>query len=149
LKGPGHPNVGAGGVHAPASSSRVGAAFKAHAAYARAATDWPAAGRVRPLWTRRVGDGWRPSNPATGLLSLRSHIHYYAVDHSPSHLWNSATWEISDALMPYLRPVLAGPKAWGVNQTIQRAIEIRDGVIQNPRILSFQHRSPQYPHPRH
>jgi hypothetical protein len=50
--------------------------------------------------------------------------------------------------MPYLRPVLAGPKEWGVNQTIQRAVEIRDGVIQNPRILSFQRRSPQYPHSR-
>jgi hypothetical protein len=82
------------------------------------------------------------------MLAVGNNIHYYAVDHSPSHLWNSATWEISDALMPYLRPVLAGPHEWGVNLTVQRAIEIRDGVIQNPRILSFQRRSPQYPHRR-
>jgi hypothetical protein len=43
--------------------------------------------------------------------------------------------------------VLTGPQAWAANETIERAIEIRDGVIRNPRILSFQHRSPDYPHP--
>lgn len=35
--------------------------------------------------------------------------HYYGVDHSPSHLWNSATWEISEALLPYLRKVMSTP----------------------------------------
>jgi hypothetical protein len=38
--------------------------------------------------------------------------------------------------------------AWEANETIRPAIEIRDGVIRNPRILSFQHRSPDYPHHR-
>jgi hypothetical protein len=42
--------------------------------------------------------------------------------------------------------VLAGPPAWDTDQTVGRAIEIRDGVVQNPAILSFQHRSPYYPH---
>jgi hypothetical protein len=45
-----------------------------------------------------------------------------------------------------LRPVLSGSSAWDTDETIRRAIEIRDGVIQNPRILSFQHRAPGYPH---
>jgi hypothetical protein len=31
---------------------------------------------------------------------------YYAVDHSPSYLWNSATWENSQALLPFLATVL-------------------------------------------
>jgi hypothetical protein len=44
--------------------------------------------------------------------------------------------------------VLAGPGAWDSEPVIGRAIEIRDGIIQNPDILSFQHRAPQYPHPR-
>ena len=70
------------------------------------------------------------------------------MDHSPSYLWNSATWEISEALLPYLRTVLTGPQAWDRSEIIRRAIEIRDGVIQNPNILSFQHRSAEYPHPR-
>ncbi len=73
-------------------------------------------------------------------------VHYYAVDHSPSYLWNSATWEISAALLPHLDTVLSGPGAWAESDTIARAIEIRDGVIANPNILSFQHRSAEYPH---
>jgi hypothetical protein len=39
-----------------------------------------------------------------------------------------------------------GPTAWKENETIARAIEIRDGVIQNPAILEFQNRSAEYPH---
>ena len=42
--------------------------------------------------------------------------------------------------------VLGGPDAWDADPTIRRAIEIRDGVIQNPAILSFQGRDPKHPH---
>ena len=73
-------------------------------------------------------------------------VSYYAVDHSPSFLWNSTTWENSEALLPYLETVMAGGDAWDADPTIRRAIEIRDGVIENPRILSFQHRDAAYPH---
>jgi alanine dehydrogenase len=82
------------------------------------------------------------------MFTVGSNIHYYAVDHSPSLLWDSATWEISNALLPYLKTVLGGAAAWASDETIRRAIEIRDGVIQNPAILDFQHRAPQYPHTR-
>ena len=41
---------------------------------------------------------------------------------------------------------MEGPDVWDRSNTIRRAIEIRDGVIQNPAILSFQGRSPQHPH---
>jgi hypothetical protein len=61
-------------------------------------------------------------------------------------LWNSATWEISEALLPHLETVLAGPAAWDSTPTIRRAIEIRDGVVLNPGILSFQRRDDAYPH---
>ena len=71
---------------------------------------------------------------------------YYAVDHSPSYLWNSATWEISEALLPFLAWSWTGAEAWDGDATIRRAIEIRDGVIQNPAILSFQGRAPKHPH---
>jgi alanine dehydrogenase len=95
-----------------------------------------------------MGFSWaRVTSFAEPMLTVGDNVHYYAVDHSPSLLWNSATWEISEALLPHAGTVLAGPQAWDANQTIRRAIEIRDGVIQNPRILSFQHRSPDYPHP--
>jgi alanine dehydrogenase len=96
-----------------------------------------------------MGFGWaRPTSFAEPMFTVGKNIHYYAVDHSPSHLWNSATWEISEALLPHLRAVLNGPPAWTANETVRQAIEIRDGVIQNQRILSFQHRAPDYPHPR-
>ena len=71
---------------------------------------------------------------------------YYAVDHTPSYLWESATRSISAALIVYLSTVLSGRDAWQQNQTIQKAINIDGGVIQNPSILSFQNREPHYPH---
>jgi alanine dehydrogenase len=96
-----------------------------------------------------MGFSWaRPTSFADPMFTVGSNIGYYAVDHSPSLLWNSATWEISEALLPHLKTVLGGPATWDSGRTIQRAIEIRDGVIQNPAILSFQHRAPHYPHPR-
>jgi len=96
-----------------------------------------------------MGFSWaRPTSFAEPMITVGGNIYYYAVDHSPSLLWNSATWEISEALLPHLRLVLAGPQAWEADPTIQRALEIRGGIIQNPDILSFQHRSPQYPHTR-
>jgi len=72
--------------------------------------------------------------------------YYYAVDHSPSFYWNSASWEISEALLPFLPIVIGGPNMWEKNKTISKSIEIRNGVIQNPKILSFQNRQKEYPH---
>jgi alanine dehydrogenase len=96
-----------------------------------------------------MGFSWaRPTSFAEPVFTVGDNVRYYAVDHSPSHLWDSATWEISEALLPLLRPVLAGPRSWEADDTVRRSIEIRDGVIQNPRILSFQRRSPDYPHQR-
>jgi len=96
-----------------------------------------------------MGFSWaQPTSFADPMFAVGNNIGYYAVDHSPSLLWNSATWEISEALLPYLATVLGGPDAWDSDETIRRAIEIRGGIIQNPAILSFQHRAPDYPHPR-
>jgi alanine dehydrogenase len=95
-----------------------------------------------------MGFEWaRPTSFAEPMLAVGDGLHYYAVDHSPSYLWNSATWENSEALLEYLPAVMAGPAAWEADETIRRAIEIRDGRIENPRILSFQGRSATYPHP--
>jgi len=80
------------------------------------------------------------------MFSVGDHINYYAVDHSPSYLWNSSTWEISQALLPFLETVIDGPEAWAGNDTITRAIEIRDGVIRNKDVLEFQKREAAYPH---
>lgn len=72
--------------------------------------------------------------------------YYYAVDHSPSYLWNSASWEISNCLLPYLPIIMGGPESWHKSQTIKRAIEIEKGKILNPKILSFQNRTDFFPY---
>ncbi|MEV2254333.1 N(5)-(carboxyethyl)ornithine synthase [Streptomyces sp. NPDC050147] len=94
-----------------------------------------------------MGFEWaRPTSFGEPMHTVGPGCHYYAVDHSPSHLWNSATWENSEALLPYLRTVMAGPTSWETDATIRNAIEIQDGVVLNPKILSFQHRTAAYPH---
>lgn len=94
-----------------------------------------------------MGFEWaRPTSFADPVFTVGDNLRYYAVDHSPSFLWNSATWVNSRALLEYLPTVMAGPEAWDADETIRRAIEIRDGHIQNPRILSFQQRAPAFPH---
>ncbi len=90
----------------------------------------------------------RPTPFTEPMLTVGDGVHYYGVDHSPSYLWDASTWEISEALIPYLRTVMEGSESWDAEETISRAIEIRDGVIQNPKILSFQQRSADYPHAR-
>ena len=73
-------------------------------------------------------------------------IDYYAVDHTPSYLWESASRSISAALIVHLPTVLEGRKAWQENKTIQKAINIDKGVIVKESVLSFQNRSADYPH---
>ncbi|MDH6122206.1 alanine dehydrogenase [Kitasatospora sp. GAS204A] len=94
-----------------------------------------------------MGFSWaRPTTFTDPMFTVGDNVHYYGVDHSPSYLWNAATWENSEALIPHLRSVLDGPSSWEADETIRRAIEIREGAIQNPAVLAFQHRSPNYPH---
>ena len=90
----------------------------------------------------------QPTSFAEPMFEVGDGLAYYGVDHSPSYLWNSATWGISDALIPFLRPVMEGPAGWDANLTIRRAIEIRSGRIQNPKILTFQGRAADHPHGR-
>jgi alanine dehydrogenase len=94
-----------------------------------------------------MGFSWaRPTTFDDPMFKVGHGIDYYAVDHSPSYLWNSATWEVSQALLPFLPIVMAGPDAWDEDETVRRAIEIRDGRIVNPAILRFQGRSETHPH---
>ena len=73
-------------------------------------------------------------------------VDYYAVDHTPSYLWESASRSISAALIVYLPAVVAGRDGWQQNETIRRAVNIDEGVILKPAVLSFQKRQPHYPH---
>jgi N5-(carboxyethyl)ornithine synthase len=73
-------------------------------------------------------------------------VDYYAVDHTPSYLWESASRSISAALIVHLPTVLAGYESWQQNETIRQAVNIDAGVIQKPDIISFQKREALYPH---
>ncbi len=97
---------------------------------------------------RGMGFSWaEPTTFGDPTFVVGDGVLYYGVDHSPSYLWNSATWEISSALLPFLGAVMGGPEAWEANPTVARAVEIRDGHVRNPAVLAFQGRSPEYPHP--
>lgn len=80
------------------------------------------------------------------IIAVGNGVHYYGVDHSPAYFWDSATGEISEALLPYLGIVAAGPGAWEQDPVIGDAIEIRDGIVRNEKILSFQGRRAAYPY---
>jgi alanine dehydrogenase len=73
-------------------------------------------------------------------------VDYYAVDHTPSYFWESASRSISAALIVHLPTFLAGPDDWQKNETLRRAINIDKGVVQKPDILVFQNRHKDYPH---
>lgn len=95
------------------------------------------------------GMGFSFAKPTTfedPVFTVNDRLTCYAVDHSPSYLWDSASFEISTALLPYLPDVMAGPQAWAENLTLAKAIEIQDGEIKNPKISSFQNRKTAYPH---
>jgi len=73
-------------------------------------------------------------------------IDYYAVDHTPSYLWESASRSISAALIVHLTTVVAGRENWLQNETIKQAINIDAGIIKKPNIISFQNRETFYPY---
>jgi alanine dehydrogenase len=87
----------------------------------------------------------RPTTFSEPLLKIGT-VDYYAVDHTPSYLWETASRSISAALVVYLQTMLSGRESWPEDETIRRAIVIDSGVIQAPKILSFQKRQSQYPH---
>ncbi len=73
-------------------------------------------------------------------------VDYYAVDHTPSYLWESASRSVSAALVVHLPAVLGGREAWQDSETVRRAVVIDQGVVLQPSILAFQNRRPEYPH---
>ena len=73
-------------------------------------------------------------------------VDYYAVDHTPSYLWESASRSISAALIVHLSTILEGTDGWMKDNTIQKAINILDGVVKKESVLTFQNRLPDYPH---
>lgn len=96
-----------------------------------------------------MGFSWaRHTSFAEPTFLVADRVHYYAVSHSPTLLWQSSTAKISEALIPCLATILGGPAAWAADDVIGAAIQMRDGVIVDPRIAAYQKRAPEYPHAR-
>ncbi len=94
------------------------------------------------------GMGFYFAKPATfkkPIISIDK-VDYYAVDHTPSYYWESASRSISAALIVHLPSVINGRTSWKQNKTIQNAINIDKGVIVKDTILRFQNRKTAYPH---
>ncbi len=83
----------------------------------------------------------RPTDFSDPIFKV-GNIRYYAVDHTPSLLWDSASWEISNCILPYLPYIVEETE----NKVLKGAIDIKDGRILNKDILSFQNRSVVYPY---
>ena len=94
-----------------------------------------------------MGFSWaRPTTFAEPMFTVGDNVHYYAGGPQPVVPVGLGDWEISEALLPLPADRAGRPRAWDADETIRRAIEIRDGRVVNPAILAFQHRSPEYPH---
>ena len=87
----------------------------------------------------------KPTTFKNPILKINN-IDYYAVDHTPSYLWESASRSISAALIVYLPTILENRKGWMKDSTIQKAINIDGGVIKKESVIIFQNRMPDYPH---
>jgi alanine dehydrogenase len=86
-----------------------------------------------------------PTSFKNPLLKVAT-VDYYAVDHTPSYYWESASRSISAALIVHLPTIAAGRESWQYNETIRRAINIDNGVVQKADILTYQNRQQDYPH---
>lgn len=89
--------------------------------------------------------GAKPTSFENPMFKV-GHVNYYAVDHTPSYLWDSVSWEISKAILPFLKELIRGPNSWKENKILKLALEMEKGVIINSKILSFQKRLEKYPH---
>jgi len=87
----------------------------------------------------------KPTSFKNPIISIDK-IDYYAVDHTPSYFWESASRSISAALIVHLPSVMSGPSSWEQNATIKNAINIDEGVVMKEAILRFQSRETDYPH---
>ncbi len=88
----------------------------------------------------------QPTSFESPTFEVGDGIRYYSVDHTPSYLWDAASREISRALIPYLAIMATGPHGWKNCESLAKAVEIQDGIVMNPKILSFQKRSPEPPY---
>ncbi len=83
----------------------------------------------------------RPTDFKRPVLKF-GNITYYAVDHTPTLLWDSASFEISSGILEYLDDFAQKKE----NRVLTEATDIKLGKILNTDILEYQNRLSHYPH---
>ena len=91
---------------------------------------------------RGMGFTWaRPTTFEEPTFVVGDNITYYAVDHTPSYLWNSATWENSEALLPFVETLAGLAQELGVHlvadASVGAALEYAVRVL---KVLAFAER---------
>jgi len=81
----------------------------------------------------------RPTSFIEPIIEIE-HLHYYSVDHTPSYLWRAATREISLCVLPFLKDISEGLSGIEQNEILAKAVEMKNGIIVNDDIISFQNR---------
>jgi N5-(carboxyethyl)ornithine synthase len=91
-----------------------------------------------------IGMGFSFAQPTDFIKPVLrfGNITYYAVDHTPTLLWDSASWEISNGILQFLKDFSEEAE----NTALSEATDISHGRILNKEILKYQNRSPDYPH---
>jgi len=80
-----------------------------------------------------------PTTFESPIIDMGRGISYYSVDHTPTYLWNAASREISNALLPYLSTIMDSAK-WENDPVINGSIDIKSGVVINQNINKYQGR---------
>jgi hypothetical protein len=88
----------------------------------------------------------RPTSFEEPVFKVGPHITYYAVDHTPSYFYRSASEEISRAVCSFLPVVMGGRAEWAKCPTVMKCVEMSEGALLNPKVLSRQRRETAYPH---
>lgn len=73
-------------------------------------------------------------------------IDYYGVDHASNYLWDSATRSISQVINDYLPNITSIKESKAKGKILLDAIDIKEGIINNKKIISFQKREKEYPY---
>lgn len=81
-----------------------------------------------------------------GFVIKGTTAYYYGVDHTPSLYWNTSSYEISNALLPFLRNITSKKNGYKHDLVLKEAVEIENGKIKNTKILKHQNRRSNYPH---
>ena len=72
------------------------------------------------------------------FINISENIKYYSIDNTPSIYWDSASYEITKSLIPFLELFISN--LWEKDPIIKNAIEIQNGIIKNKKIIEFQKR---------